>query len=61
MSAFGRIADIARVDRGQEKPGTWPGLRFPGSGGPLWALLAHNLTAPLATDQDSSKQMIAGA
>ena len=33
MPGFGRIADVKWADGGQEKPATWPGFRFPGSGG----------------------------
>jgi len=35
MSAFERKADIKWADGGQEKPGTWPGFRFLGSGGAI--------------------------
>jgi len=38
MSAFERKADIKWADGGQEKPGTWPGFRFLGSGGVICAV-----------------------
>jgi len=39
MSGFGRKADIEWSDGGQEKPGTWPGFRFLGSGGAFAIIL----------------------
>jgi hypothetical protein len=39
FSSFGpRLIYIISANSGQEKPGTWPGFQFPGSGGLLCTL-----------------------
>jgi hypothetical protein len=52
VSAFGGIADIASSYQARKKPAPRMGPAwFPGSGGPLWALLAHSSEAPLVARQ----------